>query len=119
MRMFALTRRWFVVCLLLTGIAPAAFADAARQPGRAAISSAHPLATEAGIEILTAGGNAFDAAVAVSAALAVVEPRGSGVGGGGFYLLHRAKDGLQIFVDAREVAPTAATRDMFLGPNGE
>ncbi|HEX9772654.1 MAG TPA: gamma-glutamyltransferase, partial [Steroidobacteraceae bacterium] len=92
---------------------------AAQAPGKAAIASAHPLATEAGMEILAAGGNAFDAAVAVSAALAVVEPKGSGLGGGGFYLLHRASDGRQVFLDAREVAPAAATRDMYLDADGK
>ena len=91
---------------------------AAPAPGKAAIASAHPLATEAGMEILARGGNAFDAAVAVSAALAVVEPNGSGPGGGGFYLLHRAADGRQVVVDAREVAPAAATRDLFLDAAG-
>ena len=95
------------------------FGSEAPKPPVAAIASAYPLASEAGFEILAAGGNAFDAAVAVSAALSVVEPRGSGLGGGGFYLLHRASDGHEVFVDAREVAPAAATRDMYLGPDGK
>ncbi len=102
--------------------APAALAPltAARAAAahRGAIASAYPLASEAGQEILAAGGNAFDAAVAVSAALAVVEPSSSGLGGGGFYLLHRQSDGLETMLDAREKAPGAATRDMFLDKNG-
>ena len=91
---------------------------AATAPGKAAIASAHPLATDAGMEILASGGNAFDAAVAVSSVLAVVEPKGSGLGGGGFYLLHRASDGKDVFVDARETAPGAATPTMFLDDKG-
>jgi gamma-glutamyltranspeptidase/glutathione hydrolase len=78
-------------CLLFT-IASSGLA-ASDKPGKAAIASAHYLATEAGHEILAQGGNAFDAAVAVSAALAVVEPTSSGIGGGAFWLLHRASDG--------------------------
>src|SRR5690606_12180857 len=93
-------------------------ASDARKPPHAAIASAHELATRAGLEILQQGGNAFDAAVAVSAALAVVEPSSSGLGGGGFWLLHRASDGFEVMVDAREVAPLAATRDMFLDEQG-
>ena len=80
----------------------------------AAVASAHPLATEAGMAVLRAGGNAFDAAVAVTAALAVVQPNGSGLGGGGFYLLHRARDGQQVMLDARETAPLAAHERMYL-----
>ncbi len=111
-----LIRRLFLAAIAALAALPAPAATAA---GQSAIASAHPLATEAGMEILAKGGNAFDAAVAVSAALAVVEPNGSGMGGGGFYLLHRASDGKEVFVDAREVAPAAATRDMFLDATGE
>jgi gamma-glutamyltranspeptidase/glutathione hydrolase len=85
---------------------------------QAAIASAYPLASQAGQEILAAGGNAFDAAVAVSAALAVVEPSSSGLGGGGFYLLHRQSDGYETMLDAREKAPGAASRDMYLDKAG-
>jgi len=79
-----------------------------------AVASAHPMATQAGIDILNQGGNAFDAAVAVSATLAVVEPYSSGMGGGGFWLLHSAKDNLDVMIDGREVAPQRAHRDMYL-----
>lgn len=105
--------------LLVAALAAGPLAAAGHVPGKAAIASAQPLATEAGHEILAKGGNAFDAAVAVSAALAVVEPIGSGLGGGGFFLLHRASDGLDVMIDAREKAPAAATRDMFLGADGQ
>jgi len=93
-------------------------AGAQETPPVAAISSAHPLATRAGMEVLGAGGNAFDAAVAVSAVLAVVEPYSSGIGGGGFWLLHRAQDGFEVVVDSRERAPLGAYRDMYLDDAG-
>jgi len=102
-----------VVTFALTGIAPAS------GPGKAAIATAHEAATEAGFEILEAGGNAFDAAVAVSAALAVVEPTSSGIGGGGFWLIRRADDGFSTMVDGREEAPGAAHADMYLDENGQ
>lgn len=79
-----------------------------------AVATAHPLATQAGEKILAQGGNAFDAAVAISAALAVVEPYSSGLGGGGFWLLHQAKENRDIMIDGREVAPIQATKDMYL-----
>ena len=108
-------KRWFLLCLLVL-CEPAL---AATTPPAAAIATAHPLATEAGHEILAAGGNAFDAAVAITATLAVVEPTGSGLGGGGFWLLHRAKNGYQTMLDGRERAPLAAKRDMYLDAKGE
>jgi gamma-glutamyltranspeptidase/glutathione hydrolase len=86
--------------------------------GQAAIAAAHPLATAAGEEMLRQDGNAFDAAIAVAAALAVVEPYASGMGGGGFFLLHRASDGRRVMIDARERAPGAATADMYLDAQG-
>ncbi|KTD66599.1 gamma-glutamyltranspeptidase [Legionella santicrucis] len=89
----------------------------AKPPGYA-VASAHPLATNAGLEILAHGGNAFDAAVAVSAVLGVVEPYHSGLGGGGFWLLHQEDQHKNIFIDARETAPMAAKQDMYLAPDG-
>ena len=108
-------QRAFLVFALLVSVWPAQAAE----PGKAAIASAHFLATEAGHEVLQQGGNAFDAAIAVSAALAVVEPTSSGIGGGAFWLLHRASDGFQVMVDGRETAPAAAHRDMYLDENGD
>lgn len=114
---FRLTR--FVVLALLALVMAPLHANAAAGPGQFAVASAHELATDAGMEIMAAGGNAFDAAVAVSAALAVVEPASSGIGGGGFWLLHRVEDDMQIMVDGRETAPAAAHRDMYLDEHGE
>jgi gamma-glutamyltranspeptidase/glutathione hydrolase len=87
-------------------------------PG-AAVASGHALATEAGIEMLRRGGNAFDAAVAVSAMLSVVEPISSGLGGGGFYLLHDGASGQDVMLDAREIAPAAATPAAYLDKDGQ
>jgi gamma-glutamyltranspeptidase/glutathione hydrolase len=112
-----LTGAFLIFGLLILSLAVVAGQPEA--PAAQAVASAHPLATKAGMEILDAGGNAFDAAVAVSAALAVVEPYSSGIGGGGFWLLHRASDGKQVMIDGRERAPLAAHRDMYLDEQGE
>ncbi len=85
----------------------------------AAIASAQPLATEAGFEILEAGGNAFDAAVAVSATLAVVEPYSSGLGGGGFWLLQQAGKSQAVMIDGREIAPLKAHEKMYQDETGK
>jgi gamma-glutamyltranspeptidase/glutathione hydrolase len=108
-----------LLAAIVASTAIAAEAQPAVKPSAPVIASAHHLATQAGHQVLAEGGNAFDAAVAVSAALGLVEPESSGIGGGGFFLLRRSADGHVVFVDARERAPAAATRDMFLDENGE
>jgi gamma-glutamyltranspeptidase/glutathione hydrolase len=102
--------------LLAPGFPGTALAQ--EKPGKAAIASAHYMATDAGHEVLAKGGNAFDAAIAVSSTLAVVEQTSSGIGGGGFWVLHRAADGFEIMVDGREMAPAASSRDMYLNEDG-
>ncbi len=92
------------------------FANAS--PPQAAIATAHPMATQAGKQILLDGGNAFDAAVAITAVLAVVEPYSSGLGGGGFWLIREHKNNKTTMIDGREMAPSAAQRDMYLDEMG-
>ena len=106
-----------VFVLLLTSHA-VAIAKSAQTQTQAAVVTAHPLASQIGKEIIAAGGNAFDAAVAVSLALAVVEPYGSGLGGGGFWMLHSAAEGEDVMVDGREVAPLAAHPNLYRNNDG-
>ena len=84
---------------------------------KGAVSSAHPLASMVGVEILKKGGNAFDAAIAVQLALAVVYPNAGNIGGGGF-LVGYTRSGKPIAIDFREKAPGSATRDMYLDSLG-
>ncbi|MSP55044.1 MAG: gamma-glutamyltransferase [Myxococcales bacterium] len=82
-----------------------------------AVAADHVLASEAGASVLRAGGNAVDAAVAAALSSGVVQPSGSGLGGGGFALVVQS-DGSATFLDFRETAPAAATRDMYAGGTG-
>ncbi len=111
--------RWIAFCLLFCVPAAAKEPPPPHRPNGAVIASAHRLATDAGHEVIARGGNAFDAAVAVSAALSVVEPYSSGLGGGGFFLLHDGKSGREVMVDAREIAPASATPARYLDAKGE
>ena len=92
--------------------------QAQQRPGHAGIASANFLATNAGLEVLAKGGNAFDAAIAVASTLSVVEPESSGIGGGFMAVLHRAKDDHDVFIDAREAAAAAVNPKDYLNADG-
>ncbi len=97
--------RWLALCLFSSSVL------AASPDGVVAVS--HPAAAAAGARMLAAGGNAIDAAAAVQFALNVVEPQSSGIGGGGFMLIHLARTRETFIVDSRERAPAKASADMF------
>lgn len=101
--------------LACAGVRAASPAPVAAEHGM--VVSAHRLATQVGVDVLKAGGNAVDAAVAVGYALAVVYPSAGNLGGGGFMTLTMA-DGRKAFIDFREKAPLAASADMYLGADG-
>lgn len=96
--------------------APAA---SARPPRESGVAAASPLAVEAGLAVLRAGGSAVDAAVAVQAALGLVEPQSSGLGGGAFLLHYDAETRKVTAYDGRETAPAGASPDMFVGADGK
>ena len=87
--------------------------------GRTMVSAANPLAVEAGLRVLRAGGGAIDAAVAVQAVLGLVEPQSSGLGGGAFMIYYDGKTHKVTAYDGREVAPMGASPSMFIGPDGK
>ncbi len=101
--------------LLRPGIAQAPQARAVGHSG--AVATVDQRATQVGIDILKAGGNAVDAAVATAAALGVVEPFSTGIGGGGFMVIYLKQTGEVITLDGREQAPAAATVEMFADPS--
>src|SRR5215469_10076225 len=111
--------KWIWVALaaaLLTSLGLAAPLRPTHVP-HVMVASVHELASRAGVEMMQAGGNAVDAAVATGFALAVVYPRAGNIGGGGFMLI-RDKHGKTHFLDYREKAPAAASRDMYLDAQG-
>jgi gamma-glutamyltranspeptidase/glutathione hydrolase len=127
-----LTRRHFTGGLLAGGVlapscarafTPAELTGADRLfPAEASggmIASREATATQVGVDVLAAGGNAVDAAVAVAFALAVTLPQAGNIGGGGFALVHHPADRSTHALDFREMAPAAAHRDLFIGPDGE
>lgn len=118
LRHYKFTIFLFVASLFFTGCATTV--DVAQsQSGRDArgthgmVAAAHPLAAQVGVDILKAGGNAIDAAVAVGFSLSMLEPNASGLGGGGLMLIRLADSGQVIFMDFRERAPAAATGNMY------
>src|SRR5713101_7117459 len=104
-----------LLALLTAGLAAAPLRPSHAQ--HAMVVSLHELASRAGVEMMQAGGNAVDAAVATGFALAVVHPQAGNLGGGGFMLL-RLADGKTHFIDYREKAPAAATANMYLDAHG-
>ncbi|TPG53148.1 gamma-glutamyltransferase [Roseomonas nepalensis] len=107
--------RPFVAVLLLLAAWPAL---AQSPPGKGMVAAAHPLAAEAGLEVLRRGGAAVDAAVAVQAVLTLVEPQSSGIGGGALLLNWDAASRAATAFDGRETAPAAARPELFLRPDG-
>ena len=110
-----------VVVVVVSILAASVALPASRMPVRARhgmVATADPLAARVGVDVLRAGGNAVDAAVAVGFALAVTYPYAGNIGGGGFMVI-RLADGRETSIDFRERAPARATRDMFLDDGGQ
>lgn len=109
---------WRSVLLCCALLLVSTTAQANNSPQTGMVVAAHPLATEAGVEMLEAGGTAVDAAIAIQAVLTLVEPQSSGIGGGAF-LLHyeNASASVQAY-DGRETAPAAIEADHFLTDAG-
>src|SRR5512141_1752040 len=122
-----MTHRRLIACAALALMAACQHAERAASPAPSPVQStlpagvvaANPFAVDAGVAVLQAGGDAIDAAVAIQAALGLVEPQSSGLGGGAFLLYFDAKTGKVVAFDGRETAPAGASPDMFLGDDGK
>ena len=108
------------LCLALAAFLSACALPAASQPpAKAMVAAANPMAVEAGLKVLRAGGTAVDAAVAVQATLGLVEPQSSGLGGGSFMTYYDARTKQVTAYNGRETAPMAATPKLFYGDDGK
>lgn len=112
----ALARRWLLPLVLLASLWGG---TAQAELRREMVSTAHPLAAQAGMKMLALGGSAVDAAIAIQAMLTLVEPQSSGIGGGGFMLHLDSATGKVTAYDGRETAPKAVTEKLFLDAEGE
>lgn len=121
-RMKNLTRKFaallLAISILILHLPVSAAAPEPVRAKHAMVASQHVLASQIGVEVMRKGGNAVDAAIAVGLALAVVYPEAGNIGGGGFMLIRRP-DGKAFAIDYREMAPKAATRDIFVDSKGE
>ncbi|MBE9010203.1 gamma-glutamyltransferase [Pseudanabaenaceae cyanobacterium LEGE 13415] len=112
-------RFFFLSLIAIVTVAPVAQSFPLDRTSQGMVTSAHPLASEAGLEMLKKGGNAIDAAVATTLAISVVEPFSAGIGGGGFLLFHQAQKQEMKALDFRERAPLKASQNMYLDAQGK
>ncbi len=105
--------------LAVLGLALLGFCPVAQAAPQSMVAAAHPLAVQAGLDVLRRGGSAVDAAIAVQMVLGVVEPQASGIGGGGFLLHYDGATQSIVVYDGRETAPAGATPTMFLDRDGK
>ncbi|MGG6267731.1 gamma-glutamyltransferase [Leptolyngbya sp. AN03gr2] len=112
-------KRFFLSLIAIVTICPVARSFPLDRTAQGMVTSAHPLASEAGLDLLKQGGNAIDAAVATTLAISVVEPFSAGIGGGGFLLFYQAQKNDMKALDFRERAPLKASQNMYLDAQGK
>ncbi|BAU15146.1 gamma-glutamyltransferase [Leptolyngbya sp. NIES-3755] len=112
-------RFFFLSLIAIVTVVPVARSFPLDRTAQGMVTSAHPLASEAGLDMLKQGGNAIDAAVATTLAISVVEPFSAGIGGGGFLLFYQAQKNDMKALDFRERAPLKASQNMYLDAQGK